>query len=126
VCTEEAVQRVKCEKTAEQAVLKVEVKTEVEEDRDQLEHEVRVSFFFILLCFVRKHCVHHDDFSKSKSNQITLYYVKLRNYRHGKTWRYKNEEILHTPTHSVCDKHKYLQYIQVSKEHICRSGLYFN
>jgi hypothetical protein len=40
LCTEEAVQRVKCEKTAEQAVLKVEVKTEVEEDRDQLEHEV--------------------------------------------------------------------------------------
>jgi hypothetical protein len=38
--TEEAVQRVKCEKTAEQAVLRVEVKTE---DRDQLEHEVRVS-----------------------------------------------------------------------------------
>jgi hypothetical protein len=45
VCTEEAVQRVKCEKTAEQAVLKVEVKTEVEEDRNQLEHEVRVSCF---------------------------------------------------------------------------------
>jgi hypothetical protein len=35
---------VKCEKTAEQAVLKVEVKTEVEEDRDLLENEV--SFFF--------------------------------------------------------------------------------
>jgi hypothetical protein len=48
VFTEEAVQRVKCEKTAEQAVLKVEVKTEVEEDRDQLEHEV--SFCFVL-CF---------------------------------------------------------------------------
>jgi hypothetical protein len=44
VCTEEAVQRVKCEKTAEQAVLKVEVKTEVEEDRDQSQHEVRDSF----------------------------------------------------------------------------------
>jgi hypothetical protein len=40
--TEEAVQRVKREKTAEEAVLKVEVKTEVEEDKDQLEHEVRV------------------------------------------------------------------------------------
>jgi hypothetical protein len=40
--TEEAV---KCEKTAEQVVLKVEVKTEVEEDRDQLEHEVRDSFW---------------------------------------------------------------------------------
>jgi hypothetical protein len=26
-----------------------------------------------------------------KSNQITLYYLKLRNYRHGETWRYKNE-----------------------------------
>jgi hypothetical protein len=32
------------EKTTEQAVLKVEVKTEVEEDRDQLKHEVRVCF----------------------------------------------------------------------------------
>jgi hypothetical protein len=40
--TEETVERVKCEKTAEQAVWKVEVKTEVEEDRDQLDHEVRV------------------------------------------------------------------------------------
>jgi hypothetical protein len=30
--------------TAEQAVLKVEVKTEVEEDRDQWEHEVRDYF----------------------------------------------------------------------------------
>jgi hypothetical protein len=28
-------------------VLKVEVKTEVEEDRDQLEHEVRDSFFIL-------------------------------------------------------------------------------
>jgi hypothetical protein len=44
LCIEEAVQRVKCEKTAEQAVLKVEVKTEVDEDRDQLEHEVSVFF----------------------------------------------------------------------------------
>jgi hypothetical protein len=49
--TEEAVQRVKCEKTAEQAVLKVEVKTEVEEDRDQLEHEVRDSNL-ILSCLI--------------------------------------------------------------------------
>jgi predicted RNA-binding protein Jag len=44
LCTEKAVQRVKCEKTAEQAVLKVEVKTEVEEDSDKLEK--KVSFFF--------------------------------------------------------------------------------
>jgi hypothetical protein len=51
VCTEEAVQRVKCEKTAEQAVLKVEVKTEIEEDRDQLEHEVRNSNL-ILSCLI--------------------------------------------------------------------------
>jgi hypothetical protein len=27
---------------------------------------------------------------KSNPNQIKLY-LKLRNYRHGKTWRYKNE-----------------------------------
>jgi hypothetical protein len=46
LCTEEAVQRVKCEKTAEQAVLKVEVKTEIEEDRDPFEHKVRDSFFY--------------------------------------------------------------------------------
>jgi hypothetical protein len=49
--TEEAVT---CEKTAEQAVLKVEVKTEVEEDRNQLKHEVRYSFL-ILPFLILKH-----------------------------------------------------------------------
>jgi hypothetical protein len=60
--TEEAVQRVKCEKNAEQAVLKVEVKTEVEEDRDQTsENKVRITV--LILPFVMlKHSVHYDDF----------------------------------------------------------------
>jgi hypothetical protein len=49
-----------CEKTAEQAVLKVEVKTEVEEDRDQLENEVRISLF-ILSYMILKYCVHGED-----------------------------------------------------------------
>jgi hypothetical protein len=45
---EEAVPRVKCEKAAEQAVLSVEMKTEVEEDSDQLENQVRANGFIEL------------------------------------------------------------------------------
>jgi hypothetical protein len=49
------------EKTAEQAVLKVEVKTGVREDRDHLNNEVRISFL-IGSFMILKYCIDHDDF----------------------------------------------------------------
>jgi hypothetical protein len=42
-CCTDTSQKIKTENTLDQHVLKVEVKTEVEEDRDQLEHQVSVS-----------------------------------------------------------------------------------
>jgi hypothetical protein len=63
------------------------------------------------------------DGSQIKSHQITLYYLKLRNYRHGKTWRYKNE-INKFRTHPLIQhKHKYLQYIHASGEQTCTAGV---
>jgi hypothetical protein len=52
--TADAVQKIKVENTVDQHVLKVEMKTEVEEDRDQFGNQVSVSSLSFVIFFYQK------------------------------------------------------------------------